>query len=169
MDWMTYENLDRIADAFVPAQAIAALLLVLVHLAHRRFRLAGQLLVLFAIGLVLVYGMMFADNRFGFWPAVGLDYSTHASVALMLTAVLIAAWRRLWWLSCGLVLAYLGLCLYQRYHTVLDIATTALYLVPVHLAVARFTFGNWVLRAECRSAGPSYISGPLQNQARTRQ
>ena len=146
MDWMTYENLDRIADAFVPAQAIAALLLALAHLARRRFLLVGKLFVLFAIGLVLVYGMMFADNRFGFWPAFGLDYSTHGSVALMLTAVLIVAWRRFWWLWCGLVLAYLGLCLYQRYHTVADIATTALYLVPLHLVVARIVFGNWVLR-----------------------
>ncbi len=65
----------------------------------------------------------------------------------MLTAVLIAAWRRLWWLWCGLVLAYLGLCLYQRYHTVANIVTTALYLVPLHLLVVRVVFGNWGLRA----------------------
>jgi hypothetical protein len=147
MDWMTYENLDRIADAFVPAQAIVALVLALIHLARRRFRIVGKLVVLFALGIALVYGMMHADNRFGFWPTFGLDYSTHASVALMLTAVLIAAWRRLWWLWCALVLAYLGLCLYQRYHTVADIAMTALYLVPLHLAVARVVFGNWVLCA----------------------
>lgn len=145
---MTYENLDRIADAFVPAQAILALLLALFHLAYRRFRFVGKLFALFLVGLVLVYGMMHADNRFGFWPAFGLDYSTHASVALMLTGVLVAAWRRLWGLWCALVFAYLGLCLYQRYHTVADIVTTTLYLVPLHLGVARLVFGNWLLRAQ---------------------
>lgn len=146
MEWMTYENLDRIADAFVPAQGVVALLLIAVQLPVRRFRVAGCLFVLFALGLVLTYGMMFADNRFGFWPAFGLDYSTHAAVALMLTSVLVAALRRFAWLWLGLVLGYLGLCLYQRYHTVADIVTTALYLVPLHLGIARLVFGNWGLR-----------------------
>ncbi|HSX58789.1 MAG TPA: hypothetical protein VLF18_01185 [Tahibacter sp.] len=40
---MSYENLDRIADAFVPARGIAALLLILVHLFARRFGVAGKL------------------------------------------------------------------------------------------------------------------------------
>lgn len=148
MDWMTYENLDRIADAFVPAQVLAALLFAVFHLTRRRFRLVGRLLALFILGLVLVYAMMHADNRYGFWPAFGLDYSTHASIALMLTITLIVAVPRFWWLWCALVFAYLGLCLYQRYHTVADIAATALYLVPLHLGVARLVLGNWRLRAE---------------------
>lgn len=147
MDWMTYENLDRIADAFVPAQVLAVLLLLVVHLVQRRFRLAAQLVALFAAGLVLVYGMMFADNRFGFWPAIGLDYSTHAAIALMLTLVLIVAQRRLWWLWSALLLMYLALSLYQRYHPVADFVTTALYLVPLHSVVARVVTGNWRLRA----------------------
>lgn len=147
MDWMTYENLDRIADAFVPAQALTALFLLLVHLAQRRFRLSAQLVVLIALGLVLVYGMMFADNRFGFWRSVGLDYSTHASIASMLTLVLVVAQRRLWWLWSTLLLMYLALCLCQGYHTLADIVVTALYLVPLHGIVARLVIGNWRLRA----------------------
>lgn len=144
---MTYENLDRIADAFVPAQAIVVLVSAFVHLARQRFRLVGRLLVLLVLGLVLVYAMMHADNHYGFWPALGLDYSTHASIALMLTITLIVAVRGFWWLWCALVFAYLGLCLYQRYHSVADIATTALYLLPSHLGIARLVLGNWRLRA----------------------
>lgn len=146
MDWMTYENLDRIAGAFVPAQAVLVLVYLLCCMATRRFRLAGRLAMLFAIGLVLVYGMMLADNRFGFWRLIGLDYSTHMAIALMLTIVLLVALRRLWLFWTALALAYLALCVHQRYHSVEDIVATASYLLPLHYLASRAILGNGRLR-----------------------
>jgi hypothetical protein len=120
----------------------------LIHaLATARYRAAGRVAALFAVGLVLVYGMMLVDNRLGFWHAAGLDYSTHTAVALMLTVVLVVALRRWWVLWSALALAYLALCVYQRYHSIADVVTTAVYLLPLHCLASRAILGNWRFRA----------------------
>lgn len=146
MDLFSYANLDRIADAFLPLQALLALACIVLSLARAQFRRAALLGAVLVLGVVLVYGMMGADNHWRWWPAAGLDYSTHTAAALALLLFLVVAWRALWPTWLVLLLAYLGLCLYQRYHPPADIVATAAYLLPLLYLGTRLILGNWRLR-----------------------
>ncbi len=91
----------------------------------------------FAIVVFMAYGLMFLDNRYKVWPALGLDYSTHTAVALGLVILLSFNATKLKALWCGSFAAYVLLMLYQRYHTIADIVTTALAVgAPTALLLA---------------------------------
>lgn len=121
----SYETLDAVADAYIPALLIIALGAALWPVRRRRWRdvsrRCGHLLSLLAIA----YGLMALDSQLQIWPALQLDYSTHTAVALVLCVFLHAYVLRLrlaWWLS---LFCYALLMWYQRYHGVADIVTTA--------------------------------------------
>ena len=127
-----YELLDRLADAYVPALGLVWLgACVLSGLRHGpRAGLARLFLGLGA--MVFAYGLMWLDARFGFWPRFGLDYSTHAAVALAFATAIMPNWRRARWPVAVSLVAYVLLMLVQRYHTVADIAsTTAVLALPL--------------------------------------
>lgn len=123
---MTYEQLDFIADCYIPL----LLILFLAQVGRRMYcHWPERGAVVFACGylvglLVIVYGVMLLDNLVQLWPRMGLDYSTHTSVALVLviglSLVLPLMWR---WFALSL-LAYAGLMLYQQYHSVMDMVST---------------------------------------------
>jgi hypothetical protein len=123
---LSYGQLDAIADASNPAMGVACLLRLCWLLSKRRWRDAAWMIVVFPGALVVAYGWERIDLHFGLWPGIGLDYSTHTAVAVAAGGVLWMFWasaRIAWafWL-----LAYAALMLWQRYHTVGDILTTAL-------------------------------------------
>jgi hypothetical protein len=79
----------------------------------------------FLAAALVAYGLMFLDRHLGIWPAFGLDYSTHTATALGLVILLSIEARKLagvWSIS---FVCYVLLMLYQRYHTVADVVTTA--------------------------------------------
>lgn len=120
----SYETLDTIADAYTPLLALAALVLLMSPLFAQRWQVLRVRISRLGAGALVAYGLMFLDNRLVIWPALGLDYSTHTAVALVLVMFLAAHSRKArlpGWLS---LFAYLLLMLYQRYHTVGDIAST---------------------------------------------
>lgn len=121
----SYETLDTIADAVNPVLLIATLLLPALPVVRARI---GTILwyVRVVAALCIVYGLMALDVRFGLWAAFGSDYSTHTAFAVALAALWYRAGRTLFLVVAGVVLLYCGLMLYQRYHTLLDLATTAL-------------------------------------------
>lgn len=120
----SYQTLDAIADAYVPALALLWLLLVLVALLARRWQAALMRVGLGAATLAIAYGLMWLDGVLGAWAAAGLDYSTHAAVAFALVSVAGAASRRLVLPAAISLVLYAGLMLYQRYHSVADIVST---------------------------------------------
>jgi hypothetical protein len=133
----TYETLDTIADVYTPVLAVASLAFIATSLVKTKWRLARSQLLLLGAFLAIAYGLMFLDNRFGLWGTLGLDYSTHTAVAVVLSAFLIAIRPQLTWPVVCSLFAYLSLMLYQRYHTVLDIVSTALVVgIPTWLIVA---------------------------------
>jgi len=115
--------LDQIADAYTP-------LLLLIALGVAAFKVInGQRwfwLYLVASAL-LVYGLMFADNHWHWWLALGLDYSTHTAAALSLVIFIGVGLRtRLVWILLGTsLLAYGELMFYLGYHTWRDMGATA--------------------------------------------
>jgi hypothetical protein len=115
--------LDQIADTYTPL-----LLMIALGVAIAR-AVGGQRwfwLRLLASAL-LVYGLMFADNRWHWWPALGLDYSTHTAAALALALFIgVGLHIRLVWILLGTsLLAYGELMFYLGYHTWMDMGATA--------------------------------------------
>jgi hypothetical protein len=87
----------------------------------------GNVATLASVALIYLLGAI--EKSLGLWAAMGLDYSTH-------TAVCVAIIVSLWWIdrraripATLIGLLYAGLMLYQKYHSVGDIATTAAIIV----------------------------------------
>ena len=139
----SYETLDTIADAYTPLLAIISLTLIVVALFKAQWRLGGLRLLTLSAVLAIAYGFMFFDSRFNVWSTFGLDYSTHTAVALVLVAFLATNTPRLtiFWVSS--LTSYGLLMLYQGYHTISDIAITAVVvIVPAWLIIARL-YNRW--------------------------
>jgi hypothetical protein len=133
----SYETLDAIADSYTPSLALISLALIAAGLWRARWRLAGTRAVAFATVASVAYGLMFLDRHLSLWSAVGLDYSTHTAVSLGLVIFLVFSAPKLWVIWIGSFLGYVSLMLYQRYHTISDIATTSAVVgIPVGLAIA---------------------------------
>lgn len=135
----SYQTLDTIADAYLPVLGILQLWLIVAALRHKAWRQAAVLTVMVLGGLVIAYGMMFIDQTYLLWQRLGLDYSTHTAVAL----VLVSAWavynqrgRLIGPLSLFL---YCLLMLFQHYHTPADILSTAAIIGLLDMPVIRYT------------------------------
>jgi len=115
--------LDQIADAYVPFLLAIALGVATVKWMNGQRWFWLHLLA----SALLVYGLMFADSRWHWWPAMGLDYSTHtaAAVALAMFIGIGLRARSLWILLGTTLLAYGELMFYLGYHTWLDMGITA--------------------------------------------
>ena len=85
---LDYKTLDFIADLYVPLLLLALVVLMvrsIIATDWQRFRIEISLLF---YGFIIVYGLMFSDQLFSIWPRLGLDYSTHTAIALMLVTLL---------------------------------------------------------------------------------
>ena len=134
---MDYETLDSIADWYIPVLAIIAFLAsVLVPSGSlARVKIAFIRLACLSVLLGTAYGLMFLDNAYAIWPGLGLDYSTHTAVSLVLTLfllLLIPTFLLLWTSSLAV---YCGLMIYQEYHSVADILSTAFVLFIIMTVV----------------------------------
>lgn len=85
-----------------------------------------------------VYAIRLLDARFALWPAAGMDFSTHAGVHVAIVASLWMIDRRLGIAGIVIALLYGTLMLYQKYHSLADIASTAIVIAPLAL-------GIWIL------------------------
>jgi hypothetical protein len=121
---LTYQTLDAIADAVTPLLLGTTLLLPAIPAFRARTGLARWYLRL-AATLFLVYGLMLIDGQLRLWPAFGADYSTHTALALALVGLWHTTGKRMLAVGLAIFVAYIALMLYQRYHTPLDIVTTA--------------------------------------------
>lgn len=137
---MTYQQLDAIADGVNPALAILTLILpflVRPSSSHSRS--------LFFLGTAISMGTMYfigwLDKRLGIWPALELDYSSHTGFAVVLLVSLSTWNRRLIVPSALILFSYITLMLYQKYHSVADIATTAVVIGPLTILFQVFTLG----------------------------
>ena len=121
---MTYEQLDAIADGINPV--LAVLTLVLPFLTRPSTPHSRALFFLAtAISMTIMYLIGWVDKLFGLWAAFQLDYSSHTGFAVVLL-ISLSIWRRnLIPPSAFILLSYITLMLYQKYHSVPDIVTTA--------------------------------------------
>jgi len=137
---LDYETLDAIADTYTPVLAtlsIGYLLRSIIARNWRRLRLEGLFLF---YGMAVAYGLMFLDNQFALWPIFGLDYSTHTAVALVLLVFLGLKLKSAWAFWLGSLISYALLMIYQNYHSLSDILTTALALCMLLLPAVLLFF-----------------------------
>lgn len=133
MTLFTYEVLDPIADSVNPTLGLLAIAVPWFR-AYRSLRPPAWVRV---AGAVLCVGVAYLgqaiDRLTGAWPAFSLDYSGHSAVCVALLVSLGHLSRRWTVVSIGIGVAYALLMMYQGYHTLADIVTTA---TPIGLASA---------------------------------
>ncbi|WP_318438935.1 hypothetical protein [Photobacterium leiognathi] len=132
---MTYQQWALIADIYTPVIALVCFISIL------RVMLKGSMqqglirLGLVILSTIFIYTMMFIDNILHIWPAFGLDYSTHTAIALVFVAYFIVYKSRLMHLMVISMFSYALIMVHQHYHTVADILTTTVFILPVLLLI----------------------------------
>lgn len=124
---VSYETLDAIADSFNPLIAVVAAILAVRPFAAKhwsmglaRVRVLGEL-------LAVVYALRFLDRVLDPANGASVGYSTHTAFAVAVTAFICTYQTRakqVWWVA--FLMAYLALVRYQGYHSLGDIALSAL-------------------------------------------
>lgn len=126
---MTWDQLDAIADSVNPTLGIVALLWPWVFW-RDSFRRAVLSVVATLLSVAFAYAASALDTHFGWWPAMGLDFSTHTAISVSLIVSLCSIKPSLWIAWTGVLLGYFVLMVYQGYHTVSDIVTTTAVTAP---------------------------------------
>lgn len=143
---MSWETLDAIADSVIPVLGLIALIWPWLRWRGSRRHAALNITVtLLSVGFD--YMLSALDGKFGWWPSVGLDFSTHTAIAIALIVALSSIKPSTWTVWTAILLGYFVLMVYQSYHTWADIGTTAAVVAPP-LIVAR-----WLLRERQGHAG----------------
>lgn len=129
-----YEIIDAICDSVNPVLLIAAIssCLYLAIKKKERMEAALSFIILF-LGLLGTYTILFIENQHNMWESLGHDYSTHTAFALSAVMSLIVSTKRIKLFS-GIFIAYCIAMHYQRYHTLTDLISTAIVILPIAIA-----------------------------------
>lgn len=137
---LSYDVLDSMADAVNPV--LGVLSLIVPWCRKRRWRAALLINVLTLLAVGLAYAFQGIDRSLGLWSAAGLDFSTHTAVFCGIASSLCHLGKSARVGVVALGVAYGVLMLVQRYHSLLDITTTAAAMIgPLWL------MWWWALRA----------------------
>ena len=128
---LTYQQWDFIADVYTPALALFSLALLWQASRKTNFKSTFNSVLGLMLSVGFIYLMMFLDNALALWPALGLDYSTHTALALVFVLFIAGQNLGLWVISALSMVLYAGLMIHQAYHTLLDILTTSIVVIPV--------------------------------------
>jgi len=143
---MNYQQLDRIADSYVP-------ILVFITFAWYVKRAIAEdskdVAIDFSatiLGVVIIYLFMYIDSSLNAYSSIGLDYSTHTALALVFVTALSLIGRRALYTAAFSMVVYCALMLYQEYHTLLDFVLTTLNTLPIiiwlHVRARKITNRN---------------------------
>jgi hypothetical protein len=124
-----FHILQPIADAVNPLLLLIALGLAIFS-TFKKDKIALPRLIAIT---VIVYGLMFLDTKLKLWEMFSGDYSTHTAIGL---TVFIYFQTRLVLLKrgvCTVFLFYCALMVYQKYHTAVDLISTALIIIALIL------------------------------------
>ncbi|WP_060988445.1 hypothetical protein [Photobacterium leiognathi] len=137
---MTYQQWALIADVYTPMIALACLISILRVMLKSSMQQGLIRLGLVILSTIFIYTMMFIDNILHIWPAFGLDYSTHTAIALVFVAYFIVYKSRLMHLMVISMFSYALIMVHQHYHTVADILTTTVFILPALLLIQSHKF-----------------------------
>lgn len=91
------------------------------------------------LSIVIVYAVMALNKVVGLWPHFGLDYSTHTAIALVFVVYFLFKGKALAVFALISMLMYAALMVYQGYHSVLDISSTAVVVAPLLFLITKLT------------------------------
>ena len=128
---LTYSQLDRIADSYIPALFLISIYVLAVGVFKLGLKRKCIEIASVIYSIVIVYSVMLLDNVFQIWPTFDLDYSTHTALSLVFVVYLSSKNKTLLIGSVLSFLLYVLLMLYQKYHSVADILSTAIILIPL--------------------------------------
>lgn len=140
---LDYETLDLIADSYVPVLIILSLASLSKTAILSRWRLFRVHAAAMSLGLLISYGLMFVDAQLQLWSILGLDYSTHTAVSLVMVIFLIIAMKKYSYVWGGSLVCYILLMLYQGYHSIADVFTTACVVGLLLLPIVLLIFRRW--------------------------
>jgi len=139
---MTYQQWDTLADAYTPIIGVFCLIWIGRVLILQGIKVGAMHLLATLLSTLFIYILMFADNVLNIWSILGLDYSTHTALALVFICYFIVHEHKVRWIAVVSIVAYAILMMYQNYHTLADILTTAICVTPflllTQIKVARF-------------------------------
>ena len=126
MEFLTYQQWDLLADAYIPVMGVIAVVTA-VNRARQKHRNGLFLCVSpLVLSLDFVYVLMGIDRFWNLWPRMGLDYSTHLAVAMALVAFLAKTRPNGRAPLASSLVLYALLMIYQAYHTAFDLVATAI-------------------------------------------
>ncbi|GEM74499.1 hypothetical protein [Vibrio sagamiensis] len=128
---MTYQQLDFIADLYIPFLALSTLCRLTWQLKIAGSRQTMADLATTVFGVIYIYALMFLDQYAGAYGYFGLDYSTHTALALVFVTCLAFINKKAALVSSASMVMYGLLMMYQNYHTLLDILVTTVMVLPI--------------------------------------
>ena len=131
----TYHQLGVIADTYIPIIFIVSMFFLAKDVFKIGFNKKLIELSSVIVSIFTVYIIMFLDSAFKIWPIFGLDYSTHTALSLVFVVYLSSKSKTLLVLSALSFLLYALLMIYQKYHTLADIVSTSVILIPIFWAL----------------------------------
>lgn len=136
------EFLAIVADIYTPL-IICLIVFELIFgdksLALHKQALRFRLLLLICM-ICSAFAFMAIDNMFKLWPKLGLDYSTHSAVSLVLILFLCLLKPSFIVYYVSSLLLYFWLMIILNYHTVLDILSTVLIILLFNIVI--YIFGR---------------------------
>ncbi len=133
---VSFEALDSIADSVNPLCGVVALLAPWVK-RRRRSRSALMFNAVTIVAVGLAYVLQALDGATHLWSRLGLDYSTHTAVFIAIASSIWqhgSPWR---WSIAAIGLAYAILMRMQNYHSVMDIVSTGMVILPLVILLWR--------------------------------
>ena len=128
-----HSALKLVAASVNPALALVVIAVAALDCRMGRLRALLRFVIPTALGIACIYVVQFIDTRLSLWQRYGGDYSTHTAFATTIVLSLIArnpGWK---WAMGGVWLAYLGLIIFLRFHTVADVVAAAIVAAFVTL------------------------------------
>ncbi len=132
---LTYQQLDVIADSYIPTLFVISMVILAMDIFKLGFRRKSVEFSSVIISIIIVYFVMMLDNSLRIWPAFDLDYSTHTALSLVFVVYLSSKNKALLILSVLSFWLYALLMIYQEYHTATDIVSTSVVLLPIFWAL----------------------------------
>ena len=128
---LSYQQLDLIADTYIP------ILILTVFFVVRKSGLKSQAAGAIFKSVIAVYALKGLNISFHLWALLGMDYSTHTALAWVFVIFLASqGWLASFFYLFSMLL-YAALMVYQEYHTIADIVSTSLVMVPVICLIQR--------------------------------
>ncbi|MBT7409795.1 MAG: hypothetical protein HN826_08855, partial [Methylococcales bacterium] len=130
---ITYQQLGFIADTYIPILFLTSCVILIKEISALGFKPNHQQIRSIILSVVVIFFIMLIDSQLQIWSKIGLDYSTHTALSLVFVIFLSFKGKISLLLSVISMVCYAILMMIQNYHTMADILSTAIVIIPILL------------------------------------